>query len=774
MVRLMPFRLQSVVLILSGIITLLGGLSVSSVLLASAWTDITGDAGHRAAFSTYRLSAGFEENFANSTTLPAFSFYEFSARIYEQIHADVVGVDDALLVVESANAQALGALEHAVRLRTIASSNRFFDFFGLEVRNDEVGVWLTQSGMDRLRHQIGAMPAEVVIADQYHPVLGVMADPPAGSHLQYAALLIGAPLRPEQDGVIYVQTSTPEDVERQLSGYVAGDIGLPPIAIAARLEPITRLRLGTRPALGDASFIVTGQGLELAVALFCGLSALLGSALAISLLTSGSIATNRQKLGILVMLGAAPKRLAFRILLMLCVAATLLASGAFIVSVLLGAPILAALNKPDPAELLRPIAAAFGSGLILMAVFAAISLIPLATEAPARLALSGQSRRRDSTIILVIGLAVLSTGSASLGFIAAQFSLEARRGATLDLDDNRTWRIGSYDRTLIGRVVEAAERSPLVDGYAVLNWHPFSDTSLNMPVSLEGGPLVQVSALTGETSWPHFIDANILAGSVTERLWGAERHCEAVLESTAADQISSLDYQSQIGRSIILGNGREACRIVAITQPVRRGKLAAHGDPVVHLVGADQATLINRAGDPYLIFLVRLKPGVRPAEIFDGAALSGLDSQILSLAETGQAAYERERRVANILNLAAYVLMVVFFAVSLALSLQALAAARSQIAIRLAIGTRPFRLVSRLLFPVMLSAITSVIGTTLLAVFINRAWSSWGGLSEIDPIVSLLAIAKASALCLLPALLVALVSFVLVSRVSPATVLRGS
>ena len=189
--------------------------------------------------------------------------------------------------------------------------------------------------------------------------------------------------------------------------------------------------------------------------------------------------------------------------------------------ILLGEPILAALNKPAPAELLRPIAAAFGAGLVLIAVFAGVSLIPLATDAPARLALSGQTRRRDSTIILMIGLAVLSTGSASLGFVAAQFSLEAHRGAALDLDDDRTWRIGSYDRTVIGRVVEAAERSPFVDGYAVLNWHPFSDTSLNMPVAMEGGPLVQSSVLTGETSWPHFVDANILAGSVTERLWGA-------------------------------------------------------------------------------------------------------------------------------------------------------------------------------------------------------------------------------------------------------------
>ncbi len=770
----MPFRLQPVVLIISGIITLLGGLSVSSVLLASAWTDVRGDSGYRAAFSTYRLSAGFEPGFANSTTLPDFSVYQFSNRTFERIHADVVGVEDALLVAESANTQAPGALEHAVQLRTIASSTRFFDFFGLEMQSDEVGVWLTQSGVDRLRRQTGAMPAEAVIADQYYPVLGVMEDPPAGSHLQYEALLVGAPFRPEQDGVIYVQSSSPENVERQLSGYVAGDIGLPPIAIAARLEPVTRLRLGTRPALGDASFIVTGQGLELAVALFCGLSALLGSALAISLLTSGSIATNRQKLGILVMLGAAPKRLAVKILFLLCVAATLLAAGAFLVSILLGEPILAALNKPAPAELLRPIAAAFGAGLVLIAVFAGVSLIPLATVAPARLALSGQTRRRDSTIILMIGLAVLSTGSASLGFVAAQFSLEAHRGAALDLDDDRTWRIGSYDRTVIGRVVEAAERSPFVDGYAVLNWHPFSDTSLNMPVAMEGGPLVQSSVLTGETSWPHFVDANILAGSVTERLWGAARHCEAVLESTAADQVTSLDYQAQIGRTLVLGNGQEACRIVAIMQPVRRGKLAAHDDPVVHLVESDQATLINRAGDPYLIFLMRLKPGIMPADIFDGAVLAGLESQILSLAETGQAAYERERRVASILNLAAYVLMVVFFAVSLALSLQALAAGRAQIAIRLALGTRPVRLVPRLLYPVILSASTSVSATTLLAVFINRAWSSWGGLSAIDPMVSFLAIAEASAFCVLPALLVALVSFVLVSRVSPATVLRGS
>lgn len=129
--------------------------------------------------------------------------------------------------------------------------------------------------------------------------------------------------------------------------------------------------------------------------------------------------------------------------------------------------------------------------------------------------------------------------------------------------------------------------------------------------------------------------------------------------------------------------------------------------------------------------------------------------------------------MASILNLASLVLMVVFLLVALALSLQAFAAARSQIAIRLALGARPSRLAPRILFPVLLSAMASVVSTAILTVFINGAWSSWGGLSQIDPMTGLLAMSQATALCVLPVLLVALVSFALISRMSPATVLRG-
>lgn len=643
MFRLMPFRFQSVVLAIASIITLLGGLSVSAVLLSSAWTDLTGDRGYPAALRTYRLTAGFAPEFANSTTLPDFSFYQFSAQASERIRADISGVEDAILVTESASVQPVGDSDHSVRLKTIASSTRFFEFFGLGLRNNEGGVWLTQSGMDRLRHQTGVMPTEVVVAGQYYPVLGVRADPPAGSHMQYEALLLGTAFRPGRDGVVYIRTSSPNEVERQLARLVADDLGFPPF-LAARLEPLTSLRISAKPRHGDANFSVSGQGLELAVALFCGLSALLGTALAIGLLTSGSIAKNRQKLGIRVMLGAAPKRLALRILLLLSLAAALLALGAFILSVVFGEPVLDALNKPDPTELLQPIAAAFGSGLVLILFFAGLSLMPLATEAPARLALSGQARRRHATFVLVIGLAVLSTGSASLGFVAAQFSLEARRGAMLDLDDSRTWRMSTYDRASIGRLVSTAERSPLVDGYTVLNWYPFLESSLNMPVSLEGGSLVQASVLTGEMSWPQFVGAAVVAGAVPERLWGAPRHCEAVLETTAADQISTLGYRALIGRNLVLTDSEETCRIVAVTQPVRRGKLADHGDPVVHLVGADHATTFSPQGDPYLSFLVRLKPGAMPSDVFDEPTLFGLDSQILSVAELGRRAYERERR----------------------------------------------------------------------------------------------------------------------------------
>lgn len=768
----MPFRFQSVVLVMASAFTLMAGLGVSAVLLSSAWTDVTGDTGYRAAFRTYRLSASFAPDFAASATLPEFSYYQFSARTLERIRSDVVGVEDALLVTESAPVRLLGDEDGSVRLKTIASSGRFFDFFSAGGRGGEVGVWLTQAGADRLRQQAGGLPPEVTVARQYYSVLGVIADPPAGSHLQYDALVVSPPFRPAREGVIYIRTSSPGEVERQLSGYLADDIGIPPRAIQARLAPITGLRIGARPAFGDASFIVTGQGLELAVALFCGLSALVGSALAVSLLTSGWIATNREKLGILVMLGAAPKRIALKILFLLTVIAALLALAAFASSVAFGAPLLEALNKPDPTELLQPVAAAFGLGLVSILFFAGLSLVPLATEPPARLALSGPGRRREAVIILVIGLAILSTASASLGFVAAQFSLEARRGANLGLDDSRTWRIATYDRALIGRAIEAAEGSRLVDRYTVLNWYPFSDTSLNMPVSLEGGPLVQASVLTGEMSWPHFVDAGVLAGVVPRRLWGAGRHCEAVLESTAADQISPLTYQSQIGRNIFLANGVESCRIVAITQPVRRGKLAAHGDPVVHLVGADHATIGNREGEGYLIFLARLKPGIMPTDVFDEEVLSGQGMQIVSLAEMGQAAYERERRVASILNLASFVLVVVFFSVSLALSLQTFAASRRQFAIRVALGIRPSSLASRMLFPVFLSAIASFISTSILTLLINRSWSSWGGLSQIDPVTGLIALGKASVLCVLPVVLVAVVSISLISRLSPATILR--
>jgi len=759
-------------LAMAGLFTLLGGLSVSAVLLSSAWTDLTGDRGYPAALRTYRLTAGFAPEFAGSTTLPDFRVYQFSAQALERIRSDISGVEDALLIAESGHVHRVGASESAVQLRTIASSTRFPDFFGLGLASDESGVWLTRSGAGRLRPQTGAMPAEVEIAGLYYPVLGVVADPPAGSHLQYEAILLSRAFSPERDGVIYIRTSSPAEVEGQLAPVLADDVGFP--FLAARLEPVTGLRISAAPGLGDANFIVTGQGLELAVALFCGLSALCGTALAIGLLTSGSIATNRQKLGIRVMLGAAPKRLAFRILLLLGLAGAILALGAFSLSVVFGEPVLGALNKPDPTKLLQPIAAAFGSGLVLILLFAGLSLTPLATEAPARLALSGQARRRNTAFALVIGLAVLSTGSASLGFVAAQFSLEARRGAVLSLEDSRTWRMSSYDRAVIGRLVASAERSAFVDGYTVLNWYPFLDSSLNMPVALEGGALVQVSVLTGGMSWPQFVDADVVAGAVPERLWGAARHCEAVLETTAADQISSLGYGSQIGRNLVLADRVETCRIVAVIEPVRRGKLASHGDPVVHLTGVDLATTFNPQGDPYLSFLVRLKPGLVPSDVFDASTLSGLDSQILSIGELGQRAYERERRVASILNLASLVLMIVFLLVAVALSLQTFAAARSQIAIRLALGARPSRLAPGIFLPVFLSAVASIVSTSILTVFINGAWSSWGGLSRIDPMTRILAMGQASAVCVLPVLLVALICFVLISRTSPATVLRGS
>jgi len=750
------------------------------VLLTSAWVDMVGDRGHPGASHTYRVYADIAPAFAESASLADFQLMQVSQSFGALVES---GSIQAATTVGQAGALALPADDRDLPdIRILRVEENFPSFFDVRWAGEAVEtfdphpqLWLTQTSSARLAGALGRLPHQMMVNGQVVAVRGVIDDPPPGSHLRYGGLLSGRILIDDGMGVLYVKTHDRQAASNHLGPLISQSIGFPAGAMRARLLPLSTLRFAPLQQRYEPPFVHTGRGLELAVALSAGIATVLGGVLALMLLVSSLVERRRQVLGVRVMLGRSPARMAAVVLAWMAVTLVLALPLALWGSWSFGGVVLQALDKTDMAALRGVLIAVSVGVAIMVLVGAAIALSELFFTAPARLALRGAEQVRNTTGSLIMGLGVLSAGACTLVFAASQFAAEVRLGAHLSADADRVWSLRPASAAQLNAIRLDLEQSALVSDVAVLGWRPFAGMRLNAAVALEGGGLVQVSTLTSETGWSQFWGARRLAGppDLLDQLEGRS-YCMAVAEYTTAQALLPQAPLDVVGRMVHAGGGLWSCRIVAVIEDARRGKRALHGDPVLHMINAPLQLETRTSGTPDRYLLVRFRGGVSSEAMQDTVSGYALRAPPRTLVQLGMAAYERERRIAQIIAGCAFVLASVLLIVTLALTLDTLEAQRKSIAVRRALGAQSSTLARRAVRPSVWAVLGSAIATTFVSLLMAPFWRDWAGLTGQQWDAMLMSMVSALALSAAPLAVVFVVSVFVISGVSPSRLIRDA
>ncbi len=757
-------------------------LIVAPVLLTSAWLDLIGDRGHPDADRIWRVHAEADPVYFSDDNFPMFSGMKRTLSVLalgEHVEAATTiawartlkPVDPGLILPE---------------LKVLRVEENFPAFFRVRWSGERLDafepqpmIWLTQTGAARLRKTLGRLPDQLLTGQRALVIAGVINDPSAGSHLRYEALVSGR-LTPDEasaKGLLYVKTSDPVAAATRLGPLVSLESFETPFGFLARLTPLPTLRLAPQPSLEDVSLVTTGHGLEFAVAVVAGVAALSGGVLSLALLIGSIVERRRHGLGVRVMLGRSPARMALSMLLAFTLMLLLVGPAAFWVSWLFGGSVLEALGKPDMSALFETLWRVCAVVAVIVLGGAALTLSGLFFTPPARLALEGAGKSRRAAWTLAAGLAALAASASALMFSSSQFAAEVHSGAYLSEDRDRIWIGRLRSSSELTRARAGLEASPLVQDVAVLGWRPFLDIPrFNVSIKPFGGARrrVQISALSAETAWSQFMGARQLAGpeGVMDTLEGRS-DCVAILERTAAETILPENPLGVAGR--MLGD-QPACRIEAVVEDTRRGKRVLHGDPVIHFInGPPSYNLTDGSnGPPVRFLLVRFREGVSQGRIRSVLSEYGwrTDTPPRSLTQLGLAAYERERRIAEIIGLCAMALAGVFLSVILALAMDTLEVQRKALAVRRALGARPVALARRAVRPAIWAALGGGGGAAALSIILEPFWRNWSGLAAWRWDMTIQSGLAALAISFTPMIAVFVIGVILIGTMSPARLIR--
>ena len=767
--------------VIAALASALVALVTGPVLLTSAWLDFTADRTHPEAVYTYRVYADVAPAFVEAASLADFQLLQLP----RSLSTLVVGedVEAATSVSKGGELAELNSDREIPSLEVLLVDRTFPSFFEvrwagerLERFGEAPQLWLTQTGAQRLRRALGGLPRTLQFNGQALQIQGVISDPPEGSHLDYEALVSGWPSASQSSALLYVKTRNPVAASEHLGPLVSQSIGLPGGVMRARLLPLTNLRLASIKQQYEASFVRTGRGLEFAVALSAGMATVVGGILALMLLVRSVVERRRKTLGVRVMLGRSPVSMAVAALSRFVVALVLILPVALWAAWAFGGGVLQALEKPNMMAL-RQVLVALSLGVAaLVLVGAAIALSGLFMSSPSQLALRDPDHAQRTNASLILGLGGLSAGICLLMFAASQFATEVRHGAILSADANQVWSLQAQSPADLNRIRWDLERSALVSDVAVLGWRPFGGNRLNAAVAVEGGGLVQVTTLASETGWGRFWGARQLAGprGVLDQLEG-RTHCVAIAELTAAEALLPQDPLGVVGRQLRAGSGSWNCRIEAVIETTRRGKRALHGDPVIHMVNAPLVLETRtRDGQAMRHLLVRFRPGVSRSQMQEVLERYDLHDPPRTLVELGLAAYERERRISQIIVGSAILLAGVMLVVTLALTMDTLEAQSKSLAVRRALGTRPMALAYRAIRPSLWAVTGSGAAAVLISVMLAPFWRDWAGLAGQQWDMATLSVGIALALSTAPMAGIFVISVILISHISPARLIRDT
>jgi len=245
--------------------------------------------------------------------------------------------------------------------------------------------------------------------------------------------------------------------------------------------------------------------------------------------------------------------------------------------------------------------------------------------------------------------------------------------------------------------------------------------------------------------------------------------CVAILERSAAEIVLPGDMSGVVGRTLDGMAHPWDCRIEAVVEDTRRGKRVLHGDPVIHLINAPSVI-----GPPVRFLLVRFREGVSQDRIRSVLSEYGwrADTPPRSLTQLGLAAYERERRIAEIIGLCAMALAGVFLSVILALAMDTLEAQRKALAVRRALGARPVALARRAMRPAIWAALGGGGGAVMLSIILEPFWRNWSGLAAWRWDMTIQSGLAALAISFTPMIAVFVIGVILIGAMSPARLIR--